>query len=115
MIAIRQTALGNLSPLKRVLVSEGGLGKPQQTGFCLSWKNFRESQGKLEVTGGNDPSSLLHEPLGSCHSSSFPVSLLTNPLLKNQSHSSILATFITAQSMFLPVTMMKFQQNQSMI
>lgn len=51
MIVIRQqllqAALGNLSPLRRVLVSEGGLGKPRQTGFCLSWKNFRESQGKL--------------------------------------------------------------------
>lgn len=63
MIVIRQwllqTASGNLSPLKRILVSEGGLGKPRQTGFCLSWKNSGESQGKLEVTGGNDPIQLF--------------------------------------------------------
>lgn len=79
-----QTASGNLSPLKRILVSEGRLGKPQQIEFCLSWKNFGESRGKLEVTGGNDPIQLLHEPLGSYGSSSFPVSPLTDPLLESK-------------------------------
>lgn len=73
MIVIRQqllqTASGNLCALKRVLVSERGLGKPQQTGFCLSWKNFGESQGKLEATGGNDPNPSSLEAVA------FPASL----------------------------------------
>lgn len=117
MIVIRQqllqTASGNLSLLKSILVSEGGLGKPQQTGLCLSWKNFGESRGELEVTGGNNPIQLFTQAPWKL--SLFQLPCISSNTVEKRNHSSISTAFITLHSSFLAVKMMKCHQNQSMI